>query len=223
MPASRSPRAAILLGASARPRIAVSMRASRSSSPAICCRPASGAGRRHDGQGRRSGGGQRAMPRQKLRLSHSRLSQLSRMGADSGPIRWAISFPDVRRWLHRGGRLGQEIEPQLPVLAPDRAGLRSPDSSRSKRRRAEAAQRAEGIFGRESVAQFGVGVIHRSMQPLSRIRLRRIQLFTVPSGAPHAARHLVESHALIVRQHQARARSSRQARRDSLEAAGHLG
>ena len=35
----------------------------------------------------------------------------------------------------------------------------------------------------QSLAQLGAIVLHWSMQPLSRIRLRRIQLFTVPSGA----------------------------------------
>ena len=48
----------------------------------------------------------------------------------------------------------------------------------------EAAQRAQCVFGRELVAQFGVGVIHRSIQSLSRSRLRRTQLFTVPIGTP---------------------------------------
>ena len=50
-----------------------------------------------------------------------------------------------------------------------------------------AAQRAEGIVGGESVAQLGVSVVHRSTHLLSWIRLRRIQLFTVPRGAPRRA------------------------------------
>ena len=47
-----------------------------------------------------------------------------------------------------------------------------------------ATQRAEGILRRQSVMQLGIGVVHRSMQSLSWIKPRRIQLFTVPSGAP---------------------------------------
>ena len=111
----------------------------------------------------------------------------------------------MRRRRHRRGRLGQEVDPQLPVLrqiAQVRVAGQQPLETPAGR----ATQRAEGIFGRQSVTQLGIGVLHRSMQPLSWIRPRRIQLFTVPSGAPSAARHLGEGQALIVGQNHALAR-----------------
>jgi hypothetical protein len=91
-------------------------------------------------------------------------------------------LPDSRRRRHGRGRLGEQIETQLPGLheiAQGRVGrqqaLEAPAGG--------APQGAEDVFGGQSIAQLGTVVLHWSMQPLSRIRLRRIQLFTVPSGA----------------------------------------
>ena len=111
-------------------------------------------------------------PRQKPRLSHSLLSQLSRTGADAGPIRWAI----CSQTCAGGSTAGADSDRRLILssqscdqIAQVRVTGQQPLEAPAGR----AAQRAEGIFGRKPVAQFGVTVVHRSMQSLSRIRLRR--------------------------------------------------
>ena len=69
-----------------------------------------------------------------------------------------------------------------------RTRWRSPASSRSRpaNRRRAPAQHAGHVIRGQAVLQIGVAVVH-SMHLLSRCRPRRIQLFTVPSGASRRA------------------------------------
>ena len=83
---------------------------------------------------------------------------------------------------HRRRRLGEQVEAQLPrldLLAQGPVGGQQPLEAPA----GGAPEGAEGVFGGQPLAQLGMIVLHGSMQPLSRIRLRRIQLLTVPSGA----------------------------------------
>src|SRR5262245_39919513 len=78
-------------------------------------------------------------------------------------------------------RLGEDIESQLPTLHQI-AQVAVAGHQLLETAAFVAAQRAECVFGRELIAQFGVSVVHRYIQSLSRSRLSRTQLFTVPRG-----------------------------------------
>ena len=92
--------------------------------------------------------------------------------------------PGPRRWIDRLDLGREHAEPALPVfdLGAERRLLRQPPLEVAALRCAEHAQHIFRGQRRAVVGAYGALVAHRSRHSLSRSRLRRIQLFIVPSG-----------------------------------------